>query len=93
MGQYAESFVEPARENETITILQEQMKALDQKMAGKADDITDLQNFSLFPEMRLLVGFKLPHIEKIYRNTPLHLHLRVYIWTMQLYGLSEAHLA
>lgn len=57
-------------------MLKEQMKALNQKIAEKADDIMDLQNMSLFPEARLPVGFKLPHIEKFSKNTPPHLLLR-----------------
>ena len=42
MGQYAESAIEPAKENEAIAMLKEQMKALDQKVAEKVDDIADL---------------------------------------------------
>ena len=62
-------------------------------MAEKADDITDLQNLSLYPNARLPIGFKLPHIEKFSENTPLYLHIRAYVRTMQLYGLKEDHLA
>lgn len=39
MGQYTESVVEPAKENEVVTMLKEHMKALNLKMAEKADDI------------------------------------------------------
>ena len=42
MGQYAKSIVDQVKENEAITILKEEMKALNQKVAEKADDITDL---------------------------------------------------
>ena len=42
IGQYTESIVDQAKENEAITILKEHMKALNQKMAEKANDIIDL---------------------------------------------------
>ena len=64
MGQYAESAIEPAKKNEVITLLKEQMKTLNQKVDEKIDDIADLQNLSLYPEVRLPIGFKMPHIEK-----------------------------
>ena len=41
-------------------MLKEQMEALNQKVAEKADDITDLQNMSLYSDARLPIGFKLP---------------------------------
>ena len=90
MGQYAESAVEPTKENEAITMLKEQ---INQKVAEKVDDIADLQNLSVYPEARLPIGFKMPHIEKFSGNTPPHLHLRSYARTMQLYKLKEEHLA
>ena len=62
-------------------------------MAEKIDDLSDFQNLSLYPEARLPIGFKMPHIEKFSGNTPPHLHLRSYVRTMQLYGLKEEHLA
>ena len=93
MGQYAESIVDQAKENEAITMLKEHMEALNQKVAKKADDITDLQNLSLYPDARLPIGFKLPHIEKFSENTPPHMYIRAYVRTMQLYRLKEDHLA
>ena len=74
-------------------MLKEQMEALNQKVAEKADDNTDLQNLSLYPDARLPIGFKLPHIKKFFGNTPPYLHIRAYVRTMQLYGLKEDHLA
>ena len=56
MGQYAELAVESAKDNKAIAMLKEQMKALNQKMAKKVEDITDLQNLSLYPEARLPIG-------------------------------------
>ena len=93
MGQYDESAIEPAKENEAITMLKEQMKALNQKVAEKVDDIANLQNLSLYPEARLPIWFIMPHIEKFSENTPQHLHLQSYARTMQLYGLKEEQLA
>ena len=82
MGQYAESIVDQAKENEAITMLKEQMEALNKKVAEKVDDITDLQNMSLDPDARLPIGFKLPHIEKFSGNTPPYLHIRAYVRTI-----------
>ena len=93
MGQYAESIVDQAKENEALTMLKEQIEALNQKVAEKADDLTDLQDLSLYPNARLPIGFKLPHIEKFSGSTPPHLHIKAYVRTMQLYGLKEDHLA
>ena len=93
MGQYAESVVEPAKENEAIAMLKEQMKPLNQKVVEKVDDIADLQNLSLYPEARLPIGFKMPHIEKFSGNTPPHLHIRSFARTRQLYGLKEEPMA
>jgi len=92
-GQYAESAAEPPKENEAINTLKEHVKALNQKVAEKVDDLADFQNLSLYPEARLPIGFKMQHIEKFSGNTPPHLHLRSYVRTMQLYGLKEEHLA
>ena len=91
--QYTESATEPPKKNEAINMLKEQVKALNQKVAEKVDELTDFQNLSLYPEARLPIGFKMPHIEKFYGNTPPHLHLRSYVRTMQLYRLKEEHLA
>ena len=74
-------------------MLKEHMKALNQKVAEKANNIIDLQNMSLYPEACLPIGFKLSHIEKFSGNTPPYLHIRAYVRTMQLYGLKEDHLA
>ena len=93
MGQYAESIIHQAMENEALTMLKEQIEAPNQKVAEKVDDITDLQNLSLYLDARLPIGFKLPHIEKFSKNTPPYLHIRAYVRTMQLYGLKEDHLA
>ncbi|KAM7477407.1 hypothetical protein LguiA_025620 [Lonicera macranthoides] len=82
----------PAEETDVITMLNNQMKALNQRVAKKVDDITDLQNLSLYPDARLLIGFKLSHIEKFSGITPPHLHFRAYVRTMQFYGLKEDHL-
>ena len=60
-------------------MLKEQMKAMNQKVAEKANDITDFQNLSLLPEARLPIGFKLLHIEKFFGNTLSHLHLKAYV--------------
>ena len=42
MGYYVESAVEPAKESETIAMLKEQIKVLNQRVAKKVDDIADL---------------------------------------------------
>ena len=60
-------------------MLKEQTEALNQKMTEKVDDITNLQNLSLYPDARLPIGFKLPHIEKFSENTPPYLHIRAYV--------------
>lgn len=74
-------------------MLKEQMKALNQKMTEKAGKVIDMQNFSLFPEARLPVVFRLQHIKKFFGNTPSYLHFIAYVWTTQLYGLNEGHMA
>lgn len=42
MGQYDESVVDQAKENEANTMLKEHMKFLNYRVAKKADDISDL---------------------------------------------------
>lgn len=69
------------------------MKALKLRVAKKVDDITDLQNPSLYQKFRLPIGFKLPHIKKFSISTLPHLHLKAYVITMPLYRLNESHLA
>lgn len=93
MSQYTESVFDKGKENDAITTLKEHMKALNQKMTEKIDEIIDLQNMSLYLEAHLTIGFKLSHIEKFYGNTPPQLHFKAYVWTKQLHGLNKAHLA
>ena len=60
-------------------MLKEHIEALNQIVAEKADDITDLQNLSIYPDARLPIVFKLPHIEKFSGNTPPYLRIRAYV--------------
>lgn len=57
---------EAPKENKMILELKEQLKALTQKVAENSNDLTQIQNYNLYPEARYPVGFKMPVHSKIY---------------------------
>jgi len=58
-----------------------------------ADEVTDMNAFSIYPEARLPQGFKLPFITKFTGTTPPKTHLQSYIRSIQVSGYREPELA
>ncbi|KAM7522818.1 hypothetical protein LguiA_012730 [Lonicera macranthoides] len=81
------------KKNKVLDELKEQLKALTQKIAERSNDLTQLQNYNLYPEAHYPVGFKMPRIEKFTGTTPPELHLKSYVRAMKIYDVGEVELA
>ena len=68
---------EPAKENEELKKLKEQMLVLQKRISSMkgVDEVTYMNAFSLYPEARLPQVFKLPPITKFTGTTPPKIHL------------------
>jgi len=58
-----------------------------------ADEVTNMNAFSLYLEAKLPPGFKLPPITKFTGTTPPKTHLQSYVRSMQVSGCQEPELA
>ena len=59
----------------------------------KMEDLMDYQSFSLFPDMRLPLKFKMPTLDKFDWTGFPKSHLKMYMRAMQLLGAIEELLA
>ena len=92
MGQYAEFIVDQAKENEAITMLKEQMEALNQKVAEKADDISPICKTCLYTRMPI---YRLVSNSPTSRSSPetphcRHPNLRLHNITCHIYSNIHA---
>ncbi|KAM7469299.1 hypothetical protein LguiA_007482 [Lonicera macranthoides] len=90
-----EQLDEASRESEEMKKLKEHVRVLQKgvSLIKGADEIIDMNAFSIYPEARLPQGFKLPSITKFTGTTPPKTHLQSYIRSMQVSSCGEPELA